>query len=165
MGIKHLNPQSFLLAGFLLFASIADAQVVGTLDSVSTTKFWGWALNTNASNQTVTVDIYSDGSIVASGVTDQLRADVNAAYKVTGNHGFSFAVPASLADGKNHSIAARVGSTMLWQSPISFNFGGVPPPPPPGGNPPVSASIVVPKTATWCDAQGVCATINLTVTQ
>lgn len=154
----------FLAIAFLLVSTLANAEIVGSLDGVNLTTIWGWSADAANGSQIVTVSIYSDGALIASGPTTVLRQDVNSAWKISGNHGFSFAVPASLADGKNHSINAKVGNVTLWGSPISANFGGTPPQPP-SGNAPVSGSITLPKTAVWCDAQKVCTTIPLTVTQ
>ena len=147
----------FLAIAFLLVSTLANAEIVGSLDGVNLTTIWGWSADAANGSQLVTVSIYSDGALIASGPTTVLRQDVNSAYKITGNHGFSFTVPGSLADGNNHSITAKVGNVTLWGSPISANFGGTPPPP--SGNPPVSSSAVFPKTATWCNAQKQCFTV------
>jgi hypothetical protein len=112
--------------------SIPATTTVGVVDSVSAGGFAaGWAfdnLNTGASIQ---VAIYADGNgsqgaesgtLVWQGVANQPRPDVDAAYNITGNHGFGVQLPASVTTGVHSlslypvSVNGGVGGPMV-QSP------------------------------------------------
>lgn len=67
----------------------------------------GWALDPTNPTSQLTIKLYIDtvnDPSVGSGVTDQLRADVNKSLSVTGNHGFKVKIPSKYRDGKSHSI-------------------------------------------------------------
>lgn len=59
-----------------------------------TCQTWGWAFDPDVSSQSIDVHIYRDGPagsgiIVGGYVANTSRPDVNTAYGITGNHGFS----------------------------------------------------------------------------
>lgn len=94
------------------------------------------AQNVNA--QSINVAIYdgpaSLGNILTTVTANQPRPDVNAAFGITGDHGFSWAVPQSLQDGKSHNIyvyginSNPAGSnTLLNGAPMTLQCGTVPP--------------------------------------
>ncbi|MEQ1876729.1 MAG: hypothetical protein ABL958_08785 [Bdellovibrionia bacterium] len=104
--------------------------ITGFLDSVDGQgTVSGWAVDTEAADQSIEVRLYIDGDLktpLAKFKADVPRADVNAALKITGDHGFKFAIPDSLKDGKPHTLAAYAfnakGSKELAQSPANFNI-------------------------------------------
>lgn len=71
--------------------------------------------------------------------TDQLRTDVNAAFGITGNHGFLFSIPQQYRDGQQHTVyvyGMDVGTnpyTHLAGSPKTFTINPPPPPAPTWG--------------------------------
>jgi hypothetical protein len=71
----------------------------------------GWAWDNGHPDAALNVDIY-DGSVLLSTVAaDQFRQDLKEAGMGTGKYGFTFRVPASLRDGKPHSIRVRFHGT------------------------------------------------------
>jgi len=84
---------------------------VGWLDSAdagNNGRIQGWALDAAAASTSIDVHVYIDigtsqvrGYAVATNVS---RPDVNAAYGVSGNHGFDFAIPPELLDGTQHRV-------------------------------------------------------------
>ena len=83
---------------------------MGWLDIVDpkTMTIAGWALDPNDPSKSIMVHIYVDGpagqgTIVGPATANGARADVNAATKLPGNHGFGFPIPAKFQDGKPHA--------------------------------------------------------------
>jgi hypothetical protein len=83
----------------------------GYLDSADCTQIVGWAWDRTAPNTALLVDIYDGNNLIAGGVlANQFRQDLLNAGKGNGQHGFSIATPASLKDGKPHSIGVKFTS-------------------------------------------------------
>ncbi len=86
----------------------------GSLDAVSSSldgrqvTVSGWTLDPNATSVSTPVHIYV-GSIGYARIADEPRADVNAAFGVTGQHGFSETVP--LAAGSNQVCVFAISTT------------------------------------------------------
>jgi|GEM_PF-1749656 len=79
----------------------------------------GWAFDPNASSASIYVDIYPDGGTVGMHVpANQQRADVNAAFHITGSHGFSVTVPAQFMDGQIHHVYAYAISITGQGNPL-----------------------------------------------
>jgi hypothetical protein len=109
---------------------------VGSFDVANCSIFGGWAFDPNSSSNAVAIHFYKDGpagvgTFVTNTTTDVYRGDVNAAYGITGNHGFGISTPASIFDGASHSIYAYAidnetpgVATLLGNSPITVNCGG-----------------------------------------
>lgn len=81
---------------------------VGFLDGVA----FGWAYDPDDSSVSISVHFYVDGpagsGVFAGAVTANLsRPDVNSAYGIAGNHGFSFSIPSQFRDGKQHTLYAH----------------------------------------------------------
>lgn len=73
----------------------------------------GWAWDARQPDTPVSVDIYADGSLVATVSANQFRQDLLNAGIGNGVHGFSLATPASLKDGQAHSIRVRYAQTSI----------------------------------------------------
>ncbi len=108
---------------------------VGTADSVSiangTIRARGWAFDPGASGVAVPVLVYVN-SVLYSGKADLARADVNAAYGISGSHGFDVSVPAVIGANSICIYAASVtvgGYKALYCSTLT-----VAPPSPPVGH-------------------------------
>lgn len=83
----------------------------GYLDVADCSAIIGWAWDRTAPNAAILVDIYDGNTLIAGGVlANQFRQDLLNAGKGNGSHGFSIATPASLKDGKPHSISVKFTS-------------------------------------------------------
>jgi len=97
--------------------------IIGTLDVVQCDLIAGWALDRNNKSDSIYVNIYDEtnGSrvLLYRTRTTGLRTDVNEAYNVSGNHGFTITTPDSIRDGQSHVIAAygEGSPERLWNSP------------------------------------------------
>jgi hypothetical protein len=82
----------------------------GTLDLADCQAISGWARSLSSPSEAVSVDILKDEILLGTVSAREARADLKEAG--IGDHAFVYYVPASLKDGRPHSIAARVaGST------------------------------------------------------
>ncbi len=72
----------------------------------------GWAFARNGQEgQSINVDVYVDGpagtgTYMGRFLANGSRPDVDAAYGIPGNHGFSIPIPTSYQDGQNHTFYA-----------------------------------------------------------
>ena len=99
----------------------------GQLDTVNCDVIAGWAWDTNDADKKVSVKIFDGETVIASVQADAFRPDLKAAKKGDGNHAFAVAIPASVKDGRPHSIRAKIGeagsSWELVRSPQELNCG------------------------------------------
>ncbi|MFA6095828.1 MAG: hypothetical protein WC767_03230, partial [Candidatus Paceibacterota bacterium] len=89
----------------------ADTLPIGYFDSASCSVFNGWTYDEDTPAVSNVVHFYADGpagsgTFIGSMNVDQPRPDINSAYGVAGDHGFSFPTPVSLKDGGTHDIYA-----------------------------------------------------------
>jgi hypothetical protein len=94
--------------------TVPPGSTPGNLDSLTAGGIAsGWVFDTRNSSESLTVNIYIDGNRLAGAETGTLltttttniyRPDVNKAYGITGNHGFSVQLPASATQGP-HTIS------------------------------------------------------------
>ena len=75
---------------------VPTPQYEGYHDEASCSAINGWAWDANQPTAAVSVDIYSDGVLVATVPANQFRADLLAAGKGNGVHAFSLATPGAL---------------------------------------------------------------------
>ncbi|MBI2003620.1 MAG: PKD domain-containing protein [Parcubacteria group bacterium] len=108
-------PSSSVLFGQTLSTTInvvqPDQAPIGYLDAANCDIIGGWTFDPDTPNDSINVEIWdgqkgAGGVLVASGLTTGLRQDVNDAYGITGNHGYTFTTPPSLKNGVNHSVYA-----------------------------------------------------------
>jgi D-alanine transfer protein len=94
----------------------------GNLDRVDCARITGWVWDLNHTNTAVSVAIYDDDHLLATVVANQFRKDLAEAHKGTGNCGFQYLLPATLKDGRVHSIRVKVARTPteLMKSPVSI---------------------------------------------
>jgi hypothetical protein len=106
---------------------------LGSLDVVAaqgdTIRVIGWAFDPDEPSSEVQVAVYVDGGGVGWFGTGGSRADVNAAYGITGNHGFDVAVPVA---GGTHTIAVYAinvgggsGNPLLGSGTATVGFAPV----------------------------------------
>jgi hypothetical protein len=77
---------------------------LGGIDSLDCQTLAGWATDASRAGQAIPVNIYSDGSLLATVTADQPAA-------VNGLHGFSWALPDSLFDSVTHTIRVTYDGT------------------------------------------------------
>jgi hypothetical protein len=83
----------------------------GTLDRVGCERIEGWAWNPQRPDTPIEVELYDGENLLATVIADRLRQDLVRGKKGDGRHGFVFTTPASLKDGNNHEIHAKVPGT------------------------------------------------------
>lgn len=91
--------------------------VQGSLDLVKPDLITGWAMDTTKPNRPVEVELYDGETLLASVSANEFRQDLMDAGKGDGLHAFNFAPPASLKDGKEHTIHAKCAGVELPNSP------------------------------------------------
>jgi hypothetical protein len=109
-------------------STVPAPTTVATLDAVSPSGVaWGWAFDTQSSGTSITVNIYADGvggqeaetgTLVWSGLANLSRPDVDNAYQITGNHGFSVQLP-SWVTTDMHRISAYAVSVGGALAPLT----------------------------------------------
>jgi hypothetical protein len=84
----------------------------------------GWAWDSSRPNNRVAVDIYDGDTLLKTLPAGHFRQDLVEAKIGDGGHGFFWSTPASLKDGKAHSVRAKVSGTHfdLNGSPKQFRF-------------------------------------------
>lgn len=97
----------------------------GSLDAADCTSISGWVWDAVQPDAPVTVNVYIDGNLYTQVTASAYRADLQAAGKGNGGHGFSVPTPASTQDGRPHTVAVRTadGSFSLKNSPRSYTCG------------------------------------------
>ena len=119
--------------------NIVWQQYEGYLDQADCNVLAGWAWDRYLPNTPITVDIYANGVLQASGISaSSYRADLAAAGKGNGYHAFVWTVPQNLKTGQTFSIVvnhggtgAALGATPKWitcsQSPPSVSVAWIRP--------------------------------------
>lgn len=115
---------------------VVNNKPVGFIDPVNNGNIVGWSFDPDVSSTSNAVHLYIDGpagvgKILSSVAANVPRPDVNNVYKISGNHGFSFAIPAEYKNGVAHTIHAygidlqdQNGNhnALLNNSPIRFTI-------------------------------------------
>ena len=98
------------------------ANYKGHHETANCDRISGWAWDTAQPNKSLNVDIYEGGLRVATVPASGFRQDLVDAGQGNGKHGFEFAFPDKLKDGKPHSIEVKVAGTdfKLDNSPKSI---------------------------------------------
>ncbi len=117
--------------GYLDYPNAAQAA-----ENPRPTALAGWAADRNQPNVSIPIDIFVDGTNVATITANGNRPDVGQAIGDNGLHGYRWDIPAQYRSGAR-TFAVRYGSNaaQLINSPRTIDFGGTPPPPPPTGTP------------------------------
>src|SRR3989338_329494 len=129
----------------------------GNFDDISSGVIKGWSYDPDSSSSSNDAHIYvngpaGQGTLVSGVITNIDRADVNAAFGITGKHGFEYAIPEAYRNGQQYSFYVygidyndATKNTLLTGSPKIFKQIITP-------TLSVSSSSVVagnPVTATW----------------
>lgn len=102
---------------------------IGYLDAANCSIIGGWAFDPDSSSNSIYVDLYMDGTGPANYIqrvyANGVRGDVNAAYQISGNHGFGLYMPSNTYGSHNlyaYGVDLTSGAlTNLTNSPINFN--------------------------------------------
>ena len=71
----------------------------------------GWVWDKNHPESSLKLDINDGGSRLATVTADQLRGDLRDVGLGTGKYGFSYSLPATVRDGRTHSVGVRISGT------------------------------------------------------
>lgn len=97
--------------------SSGDHAPIGHIDSAQCDALTGWAFDPDTSNS-IGVHVYEGSTFLAATTATLSRPDVNAAYSITGNHGFYILVPNNLKNGQAHTLTLYgINDT----SPVNIN--------------------------------------------
>jgi hypothetical protein len=98
---------------------VTSPTYAGYVDQVGCSVISGWAADRNRLNTSIDLQIYADGSTLLGTVTaNGLRPDVGTVLGDNGVHGFSFATPLAVKDGRAHAITVRpAGSATVVAGP------------------------------------------------
>ena len=142
-GLSYINAITYSVAipSALVSASNncpTETAPIGYYDGIncSSSTWNGWAFDPDASGNSIQVHIYIDGNFYTGATANQYRGDVNAAYGIGGNHGFSVAIPDQFlysnhtinvyALGVNSAGAQNGNNPNISNSPN--NYAACPPP-------------------------------------
>ncbi len=87
---------------------------VGNLDVTACDAISGWVADVNNLITSLDVEILDGNTVVATVHANQVRPDVGGYLGDNGHHGFNTPTPASLKDGRPHSISVRVLDTSYF---------------------------------------------------
>ena len=85
----------------------------GAHDSADCEMISGWAWDRMRPEEAIKVDIYDGNVLLVTVAADQLRQDLNEAQMGNDLHGFEYALPENLKDGKPHLIQVTIAGTDL----------------------------------------------------
>lgn len=106
-----------------------------TADSNQTVTLTGWMLDPDSPNSSGTVHVYRNGQVLAAFGTNVYRSDVNSAYKVSGNHGFSVTLNNEPVGNNSYCIYAIDNEAITANPSIGCRSAQVTPTP---ATPPIS---------------------------
>ena len=92
-------------------SSSSEQTIEGYLDTVTSEALYGWVRDSKQPNKRLTVDIFDGEKKLGTAQADEFRKDVAEVMGGDGKHGFQYTFPASLNDGKSHTIRVRVSGT------------------------------------------------------
>jgi hypothetical protein len=88
----------------------------GAFDLANCESIAGWAWDSLQPNTPISVDVFSDSTLIATVPANQFRQDLSDAGKGNGFHAFTFPVPPPLKDGNPHTVFVRFAGTALQLS-------------------------------------------------
>ena len=83
----------------------------GSVDVLSCSSISGWAADRNSLNSSINVNVYDGSTLLLTLPANGSRSDVGAYLGDNGLHAFGGAIPASIKDGKAHTITVRPGNS------------------------------------------------------
>ena len=129
--IQQLTSQIALLGSMIgtgqasTMAAVANADPKGYFDTATCDVFTGWTCDASDYAQSLTVHFYEDGLAGSGGTfigatTANTKREAAVGNLCGGNstHGFSYTIPASLKDGKQHTIYAYAINIPTGNNPL-----------------------------------------------
>jgi hypothetical protein len=89
-----------------------SARSTGFLGFVNFAQVAGWAWDPAQPDTPIGVDIYDNDSLLITVPADKFRNDL-AKFAGNGKHGFHYAIPPEIRDGKEHVIRAKITGTQI----------------------------------------------------
>ena len=99
------------ITSLLLMGSSAWSQTNGYHDVGDCSTIAGWAWDASQPTTPISVDIYSDTTLIATVAASAFRQDLQNAGIGDGNHGFQINTPAAVIDGQPHTLTVKYGGT------------------------------------------------------
>ncbi len=118
---------------------VRDRDPIGALDSATCSLITGWTFDPDDTPTSLTIHVYKNGpaggggSFVGGYTANVSRPDINTAYGITGNHGYSFATPTDFMTGSAVPLYIYAVNTSGGNNPLIGNSSltcAVPLPPP-----------------------------------
>lgn len=114
-GLRHLqqSPRRFSVPRFR-----------GRVERVSGLILEGWALDVQAPDRPVVLDVEVDGGFQQHVVADEVRRDLALTLGTNGRHAFRLRLPVQFCDGIDHQVLLRVANTdqMLQGGTVTINL-------------------------------------------
>jgi hypothetical protein len=88
-----------------------DPAYFGEFERADCSSIAGYAYDDNATDQTISVDIYDNGVLLATVPANRFRRELSDAGWPNPNHGFLFLTPSSVKNGKIHQITVNFSGT------------------------------------------------------
>ncbi len=143
------RPRLLLLVALVVLTACAmpapaalAAQPLGNVDSTTATLIGGWAFDPDHPAASIAVHIYIDGAFYSAGTTTGHRPDVNAAFGLTGDHGFTLPLDVEALGLGDHEVIAYAidldgeGNPAIPGSPVTVTITCPPSCPEPQTGPP-----------------------------
>src|SRR6266498_5014790 len=101
----------------------------GSHEGATGERISGWVWDSTRPNEPVDVDIYDGDTLLATVTADTFRQDLLNGRIGNGQHGFVYTPPASLKDGRTHTIRVKVSGTDvdLKNTPKAISDNGATP--------------------------------------
>ena len=107
----HYESSSSVIGSTVTLACGKPSNWAGYVDQLSCSTIGGWAADRNSLNSSIMVNVYDGLTLVGTIPANASRGDVGVYLSDNGLHGFGLATPASLKDGKAHTITVRPASS------------------------------------------------------
>lgn len=100
----------------------SSTEVNGHFDYILDDRAFGWAFAPAHPHKRLTIEIIANGEVVAQGLAQQFREDLQTAGIGDGCYMFDLQLSHELFDGQVHSLTARVADTggILGGEPVAF---------------------------------------------
>ena len=83
----------------------------GAHDGADCQRISGWAWDATRPDAAVAVDVYDDTTLLATVPADQFRGELRDAGYGNGAHGFTYAPPSQLRDGRPHAVVVHISGS------------------------------------------------------
>ncbi|WP_449431677.1 tetratricopeptide repeat protein [Pseudomonas putida] len=101
----------------------SSTEVIGYFDYILDDRAFGWAFAPAHPQKRLTIEIVSEGEVVAFGLAQQFREDLQTAGIGDGRHVFELQLSHELFDGNVHNLTARVAETGSTLNGGTHDFG------------------------------------------